>query len=125
VNINVLGYQRNGSGVCRERTPDLVTKNSSGDRYSYQVHTNEVLSRRIPGKLRSQLSASYGKRAGDPGDFGHPKWLAREFRLLSARNTPLAKTNSETRTRYEPGPGALRGEERIAPEIEGRHRQPA
>ena len=87
MNINVLGYQRNGSGGCRERTPDLVIKNSSGDRYSNQVHTNEAPSYRMPGKLRFQLSARYGKRVGDPGGFGHPKWLAREFRLLSARNT--------------------------------------
>jgi hypothetical protein len=44
---------------------------------------------------------------------GEGRWglrLAREFQLLSARNTPPAKTNNETRTRYEPGPGALRRE---------------
>ena len=57
------------------------------------------------------------------GNFGHPKRLAREFRLLSARNAPPAKTNGETKTRYEPGPGALRGgEEGIGPEVQGRHR---
>lgn len=34
--------------------------------------------------------------------------MAREFRLLNARKAPLTKTNGETRTRYEPGLGALR-----------------
>ena len=51
----------------------------------------------------------------NPGDFGHPKWLAREFRLLSARKAPLTKTNDETRTGYEPGPGAPRRERRASP----------
>jgi hypothetical protein len=47
---------------------------------------DEIIFCCISGILHFQLCARYGKRAGDPGDFGHPKWLAREFRLLSARN---------------------------------------
>ena len=49
---------------------------------------------------------------------GEGRWglrLAREFQLLSARKAPLTKTNDETRTGYEPGPGAPRRERRASP----------
>ena len=115
MNINVLGYQRNGSGVCRERTPELVTKNSSGDRYSYQVHTNEVLSRRIPGKLRSQLSASYGKRTGDLGNREPAKLIGTRVPVAQHKKYSLTKTNGETGMKYGPSPGALRRERRASP----------
>lgn len=84
----------------------------------------EAPSRRMPGKSRSQLCAGCSKRTSDPGDREPPKMFGARVPVIQRKKHPTNEDNRRNQHKVGLKPGRPeQGEEGIAPEVQGRHRQ--
>ena len=65
--------------------------------------------------VRYATCTSCDKRTGDPGNREPAEIFGAQVPVAQRKKHPPAKTNSETRMKYEPGSGALSRERRASP----------
>jgi len=80
----------------------------------------------MPSIPRSQLCACYGKRIGDPGNRESPKMPGARVPVVQREEDPADEDKHWDQDKVGGKPRRLEeGEEGIAAEVQGRHRQPA